>query len=177
MVSVMLKERADMSIPDELKCFLEDVLCQLKPSRSLEFGTGAGIATEIIAKHTNCLVTIDQHEEWSRHAWKKLGHKYHNIGFKVRFDGTAPGKDFDFLFIDGPKGGNARKKAFEMYIPLLAKDCVIIADDTNRRKDRAFFLDLASYGFNCILFKQGRGIGFAVKGNKQVDLTNVRFCK
>ncbi len=168
----MPKEDADMSIGKEMVDFLERQLSpvDVRPKMALEFGTGAGTATTVIAKYAAKLVTVDHDPKWTRHAKQKLAsdlsRPYDNIIFITGYDNIPTfDEPYDFVFVDGPPDvAGGRKNTLLKYWDRLATTAVIVFDDTNRKKIQNFVKDIAKEK-NCafVLSVTGRGIGVIVK--------------
>ena len=161
-------EKATMSLPNSMLLFLQKFLTVTKPVRSLEFGTGAGVGTEMLAMLSKQVVTLDHDLNWSKYAQQKLSKKgIHNVAYLVGYNINLPFGDFDILLVDGPPGGNARRDTVIRYWKYLKPGATIILDDVFRKDEQnALATWKKLYGAKTEIIKTDRMIGICVKPKK-----------
>ncbi len=152
-----------MSIANSMKDYLYKRLEAFPPKRILEFGTGAGVATEILAEFAP-VVTFENLPEWHRFSSNRLSH-LKNVSLVLGYDPKMVYWIFDFVFVDGPKGSEPRIEMLRAFWDKIESGAIIVVDDSNQRGLRAGFKQmqeeglLASYHVN----NTDRGIGELVK--------------
>ena len=158
-------EKTSMSLPNSMLLFLQKFLTVIKPIRSLEFGTGAGVGTELLAKLSKQVITLDHDLNWSKYTQQKLSKKgIHNVAYLVGYNIALPYGDFDILLVDGPPGGLARRDAVIRYWKYLKPGATIILDDVFRKDEQnALATWKKLYGAKTEIIKTDRDIGICVK--------------
>jgi predicted O-methyltransferase YrrM len=155
-------------IPGYLEDYLDKKLLVLKPKNALEFGTGTGAATEILAKHCDIVNTYEAHNEWVDFAKNKLK-KYDNIVFNCGYFHTLmPTKEYkyDLVFVDGPKGapGIERITPFLFQWENIKHGATCIFDDANQKGVRNLFKLLKEFfSIDYKIDNKERGIGEFIK--------------
>jgi len=163
-----INHKNGLFIPDYLEKYLHEKLSILKPKYSLEFGTGTGTATEIIAKYSECVDTFETYKEWSDFSKNKL-EKYDNINFNIGYfhhEMPLEMNRYNFAFIDGPKGapGIERISPFLYQWKNIKSGALCIFDDANQKGVRTLLKILHDiFKINYIISGVGRGIGEFVK--------------
>lgn len=114
---------------DDVKA-LTKILSKTRPNLSLELGTGTGKSTEILAKYSDKVITLEQSQEFIDLAKKNISPELQKkIEFvlsdievqplnKYLYYGTyknLPLKAFDFVLIDGP--GEYSENGMEIKLP------------------------------------------------------------
>lgn len=128
-----------MSIPGYMREHLEKMLYKLQPKCALEFGTGHGVATDIIARYSDFVVTHEAHSEFIEISKQKLKH-HDNIEFRHGyFEYYADYYKYDFVFIDGPKGCPNRTAPFLFNWGNILPGAYCLFDDANQPAVRALF--------------------------------------
>ncbi len=147
--------RASWSITSKTGEYLEKITWG-KNFYVLEFGTGTGRATEILAKHTRQVITLDASREYSEYTKERLKHldniKYH-VGYKPSTTNA------DLLFIDGPKGGKARRETLIKWWSYLKDGIVIVVDDAVRDEEATLVPWKELWGIDYRILPIDRGIG------------------
>ncbi len=158
-------EKSTMSLPPSMLQFLQKFLAVTKPKRSAEFGTGAGVGTEVLAMLSDFVVTYDHDINWSKYAQQKLSKKsIHNVAYLVGYGTKPPYGDFDFLLVDGPPGGIARRDAVCRFWKYLKPGATIVLDDVFRKDEQeALKTWKRLYGAKTEIIETDRRIGVCVK--------------
>jgi len=161
-------EKATMSLPKSMLLFLQKYLAIVKPKRSLEFGTGAGVGTELLAMMSNQVITLDHDLGWSKHTQQKLSKKgIHNVAYLVGYNVALPYGDFDFLLVDGPPGGDLRRDTVIRYWKYLKPGASIVMDDLFRKEEQIALRTWARlYGAKTEIIETDRSIGVCIKPKK-----------
>jgi predicted O-methyltransferase YrrM len=166
---------------------VEEILCNLQPERSLEWG--AGYSTLYFPK---CLkrnarwISVEHYRDWAT----KIEHMNQNPDVKIilvepnHFPWTDPDKDgassdledylefptqfgnFDFILIDGRARNAALIKAYE----LIKNDGVVVLHDANRRRYHTAF---EKYKHQALFVDHRKNRGGLWVGSKGVDLHTV----
>lgn len=160
-----MEEKTSMSLPNSMLLFLEKFLTVTKPTRSLEFGTGAGVGTELLAMMSKQVITLDHDLNWSKYSQQKLSKKgIHNVAYLVGYNVALPYGDFDFLLVDGPPGGDLRRDAVIRYWKYLKPGATIVMDDLVLKGEQNALKTWAKlYGAKIEIIKTDRSIGVCVK--------------
>lgn len=163
---MIMKPTKGMSIPDYLQTYLKKKLKVIHPKCALEFGTGAGVATRILAEYSDKVVTMETFQEWIDYSKKELK-DYKNILFlKGYFDDSIilNQNTYDFVFVDGPKGGVNRIAPFLFAWNSIKSGALCIFDDANQKGVRILFKLLEDlYGIDFRIDNKERGIGEFIK--------------
>jgi hypothetical protein len=180
-----MEEKSNWSIPDEMAKFLEAQLLNLREKlpkniRCLEFGTGAGKATKIMAGLSFSVHTFDADGEWTKHTTVKLK-EYRNIRFYVGYEPNSLTEDkINFVFIDGPKKGSkeSRSDVLVKFWDKIEPGATIIMDDCNRPEEKeALEKWKFLWGIDYKIIDKGRGIGIfkkpKFKSKKDFDVIEV----
>jgi predicted O-methyltransferase YrrM len=154
-----------MSIPDYLQVYLEKKLKEIKPKYALEFGTGYGVATEIIAKYSDRTDTFENDPDFFQLVFKKFGNNRKNVRcFQNYYTFIEKDIKYDFVFIDGPKGANNRIAPLLFHWLNIKSGALCVFDDANQPGIRELFKLLKNlYGIDYTIDNKDRGIGKFVK--------------
>lgn len=123
--------------------FLGAVVKKYQPRVALELGVYMGTATRHMALGSPDIVVIGVDRDFHPAVWDNtLG--YHNIilvegdstaeSTKIAVEDNLPGVGYvktliGLLFLDSTHDGETPKKEFELFEPLLAKECLVVCDD------------------------------------------------
>jgi len=159
----MVQPSVGMSIPDYMQDFLREKLQEMRPKHALEFGTGAGVATKILAQHSERVTTQETFEEWLKFSANKLK-SYKNIDFLLGYNMPLSVNSVDFVFVDGPKGCDNRIKPFLFHWDSIIPGSMCVFDDANQHGIRELFLTLhRKKNIRYHIDNKERGIGWFFK--------------
>ena len=159
-----LKVQPNISICEEMAAFLREQLSCGAFSYALEFGTGTGGSTEVIAPYVKKLITVDNRQDcadFTANRLRHLGNVIYLVGYeRVNIERLVPYR-FDFVFIDGPFDIRKRYTAFQHWYPLIADNALIVLDDCRHKRGKAMLEHMAKdYGFQITVWEErARGIG------------------
>jgi len=160
----MIEFKEGMSIPKYLQNYLEKKLKEIKPKYSLEFGTGYGTATEIIAKYSEKVDTFEDDPNYFRYVFEKFGNNSGNVRcIQNYFTFIEKDISYDFAFIDGPSSEKRIAPLF-FHWDNIKSGALCLFDDANTRGIRTLLKALKNmYGINYKIDNKERGICEFVK--------------
>ena len=135
--------------------YLRDLIKD-KNWKILEFGTGTGRATEILAEGAESVITMDASAEYMGHTVERLTH-LNNIQYCLGYEPFEA--DVDMVFIDGPRGGKARREALIKWWPHLKEGTLFVMDDATRDADATLVEWQKLWGITYEVLPVARGIG------------------
>jgi predicted O-methyltransferase YrrM len=153
-----------MSIPGYMQEYLEEKVYKIQPKCALEFGTGHGVATKILARYSDFVVTHEMHSDFIEMTKQKL-EKYDNIEYRHGYiEYYADKYEYDFVFVDGPKGCLNRTVPFLYHWGHIKSGSYCLFDDANQTAIRALFEYLKKvYKIEYNIIGSERGIGEFIK--------------
>ncbi len=120
-------------IKDDVASFIRNILLAKKPEKILEIGTAIGYSSVFMAETLcgNCIIdTVEKNETMYDIARKNIeisGYKINIVHGDALDEISKLDNTYDFVFIDAAKGHY--KDFFELIIPKLNKDAIIIGDN------------------------------------------------
>ena len=116
------------------------------------------------------VITLDHDINWSKHTQQKLSKKgIYNVAYLVGYNIALPYGDFDFLLVDGPPGGDARRDAVIRYWRYLKPGATIVMDDLIRKEEQGALKTWErEFGAKIETIQTDRGIGVCIKPKSDI---------